>query len=484
MKTRKLLLVSVVALSLVLPCSPAFAQTTGPDRGGPGGGQDPPTDAFELYGDLYVVLRDTNGEVIRDKNGCARPVYAIGADPAPPQDLPSGLKCALVPLCGDEDGACIVEAKSSTGEVEPCDVWDPYPYMEYPEPDVNPLFDFLQEVDFGRLSVARSPVDVIDHGYLEAVNRLNRAQPLADEFGEPLPNIATDPAGRIHYYALDAETGETGWFTIDAPLENLGLYDRIMKFGTLLRVEYVRVEQTQMFVVEETAPDWDRYVLADELQSLHPCWPGSPDSCDPYDTCDPYSGEGALDNCDSLLNPTGEDILIGASTFAAAGDKTGLFTTDALIHVNTYLGINDLESDPEEYFPYASLLVVPYDRYTQFGSKAPVPLLQPYPEDWTCVAGPGILSDYPCFYVAEVVAYQTANFHDIPHCTDWDTDFFYPGDSDDGPAIDVIFESSLEAMGYDAEHLGQAQQVAQAAEDARAIIWYIHNWAVPALSNP
>lgn len=52
----------------------------------------------DLWIHHYVVLRDTNGEVIRDKNGCARPVYAIGDDEFPPKDLPAGLKGALVPL--------------------------------------------------------------------------------------------------------------------------------------------------------------------------------------------------------------------------------------------------------------------------------------------------------------------------------------------------------------------------------------------------
>ena len=61
MKTPKSILVSVIAVMLVLHCSPAIAQGGGLGGGGPGGGGDPPTDAFELYGDLTTrsKCRDT-----------------------------------------------------------------------------------------------------------------------------------------------------------------------------------------------------------------------------------------------------------------------------------------------------------------------------------------------------------------------------------------------------------------------------------------
>ena len=483
-KTFRLWLVSALLLAIVCPCSTSIAVELGPGSGGPGGGQDPPSDAFELYGDLYVVLRDTNGEVIRDKNTCVRPVFAIEPDPAPPAELPGGLKCALIPLCGDDpnDEACLEAEESTTGEVDLCDVWDPYPLMVDPDdPEVNPLFAYLQEVHFGRLSAARSPVDVIDHGYLEAISRLNGVQRLEDEYGELLPNITTDPAGRIHYYALNAETGETGWFTIDAPLENLGLYDRIMRYGTLFRVVYIRVDNGLMYIVEEREPDWDRYVFSPDLESLHPC-DGVLEPCDPYSVCDPYAYDGAAEDCNDDYDPTWNDVLIAASAFAAAGDKTGTFTTDAMIHINTYLGINDLDTD--SYFPYNAVIDVPYDRFTHFGTRTSVPLLQSYPIDVPCDYGPGILADFPCFYVADVQAYQTATFSDIPHCTAWETDYFYPDPLDEGPLIETLLGDTLEAKGYDIDSLGAAQQVAQAAEDARAIIWYIHNWSVPELDDP
>ena len=114
MKTLKIWLVSTVLLALVLPCSTSLALP--PGGGGPGG-QDPPNDAFELYGDLYVVLRDTNGEAIRDRNDCVRPVFPIGPRFRDPEGVPDGLTCALIPLRGhDPTGeACTEEELKSTG---------------------------------------------------------------------------------------------------------------------------------------------------------------------------------------------------------------------------------------------------------------------------------------------------------------------------------------------------------------------------------
>ena len=480
----------IVVMAAVAHCSsPRVVQAQGQGGGGPGG-QNPPSDAFELYGDLYVIVRDGNGEAIRDLNSCVRPLYAIGADP----DFEGGLECALIPLCGDgvDEGACLESGfllESDDGEVELCDVWDPFPYMPPPDPEEaeSVWLEYLQEVHFGRLSVTRSPFDVIDHGYLEAINRLNAVQPLTDAEGEPLPNITTDPGGRLHYYATSTETGETGWFTIDAPLENVGMYDRLMKFGTFLRVEYVRVDKDMAIEVEETAPDWDRYELSDDLKHLHPCWDGVgiDPACDPDAICDPYADGSSVHWCDAELDATRDDVLTAASLLAAAGDKTGEPNTDMLIHVNTYLHINHLDlDDPDqahwglpEFFSYEAVLEFdPYDREAQFGAKPAVPLLQ-IDGDAVCSS----MSPYPCFSVEEVQVYGAATFRDVPHCTAWNTDFFYPDELVDGPSAVEIFGDELDALGYPTDGLGPAQQAAQAADDARAIIWYIHNWAVPEL---
>ena len=204
-------------------------------------------------------------------------------------------------------------------------MWDPYPYFD------GSLFDQLQEVHFGRLSSARSPVDVIDHGYLEAINRLNTVQRLEDEYGVVLPDT-TDPAGRLHYYAMNAETGETGWYTIDAPLENLGLYDRIMKYGTLLRVEYIRVDSGHVY--------WKKPLPIGTSTIFPTSWRVSirvSESPLPVIRMRPATHTGAA--CDDLLDPTRirpPDCGVGH----CGGGRQNRLLHDRHVHSRQYLSRN------------------------------------------------------------------------------------------------------------------------------------------------
>jgi len=137
-----------------------------------GGGQ--PAEAGDmkgdLYGDLYVVLRDLdptdgdediNGEPELDENGNE---ILIGSD-----------------------GTLIY--KTVEGDI--------------PED----LLSLVQEVEFSRLSVARSPAEVMDHALDEALTKL-----------EDATNVTLDMAGRL---VVDGAT-------IDSPLENLALYTFLM----------------------------------------------------------------------------------------------------------------------------------------------------------------------------------------------------------------------------------------------------------------
>jgi hypothetical protein len=137
-----------------------------------GGGQ--PADSGDMkgdtYGDLYVVLRDldpsdgdddTNGEPELDENGNE---ILIGSD-----------------------GTLIY--KTADGDI--------------PEE----LLGLVQEVDFSRLSVARSPTTVMDHALDEALTKLGDAT-----------EVTLDMAGRL---VVDGSE-------IDSPLENLALYQFLM----------------------------------------------------------------------------------------------------------------------------------------------------------------------------------------------------------------------------------------------------------------
>lgn len=123
----------------------------------------------DLYGDMYVILRDANGVPILNEDGFVQPIDKDGN---------------LIPL--DDEGAPI----------------DP---------------SLVQEVELGRLNVGRAPTSVLIKRADEVVALLNSATA-----------ITTDAAGRLVVTTADGTTK-----TIDAPLENLALYVALMTEGTI-----------------------------------------------------------------------------------------------------------------------------------------------------------------------------------------------------------------------------------------------------------
>jgi hypothetical protein len=123
----------------------------------------------DLYGDLYVILRDANGVPILSAAGFVQPLDANGNP---------------IPL--DAEGA-------------PID-----PTLAIP-------------VEFSRLSVGRSPSQVLDRRATEVVTMLNTATA-----------ISVDQAGRLVVTGPDGVAS-----TIDSPLENLALYVALMTGGTI-----------------------------------------------------------------------------------------------------------------------------------------------------------------------------------------------------------------------------------------------------------
>lgn len=129
----------------------------------------------DVYGDQYVLYRDLsedgNGEPVLDGNG--NPILVGSDDPSTPIFLT------------DEDG---------DGKYEV-----PADELEY-----------VQEVELGRANVARAPQPVMNKAFDAAWAKIVGAN-----------SIEVDPAGRI---VCDGAT-------IDAPLENLALYQHLMTGG-------------------------------------------------------------------------------------------------------------------------------------------------------------------------------------------------------------------------------------------------------------
>jgi len=163
-------------------------------KGGKAGGGGKPfgagTKKGDLFGDMYILLRDPNGVPLTDANG-EELVVAFYYDT-------TGV---LVPVT-DADGQLVAIPRNEEGDLLTSVTVGETTY------DVVP-----GEVELGRLSVGRSPSKVLNHSLDEALAKLTAEGAV----------IAIDSTGRL---AVDGTT-------IDSPLENLALYETYMTTGTI-----------------------------------------------------------------------------------------------------------------------------------------------------------------------------------------------------------------------------------------------------------
>ncbi len=154
---------------------PAWAGTSGRDSKPGRGNVASGTKKGDVYGDMYVLLRDANG----------------------------------VPILKQlADGTWVVQPVDKDGNVLPLDVEGNL---------INP--DLAIAVELGRLNVGRSPLTVLSTRYEEALAAINAAN-----------SVTLDASGRL----LLTTDGVTK--TIDAPLENLALYVELLNTGTITGV--------------------------------------------------------------------------------------------------------------------------------------------------------------------------------------------------------------------------------------------------------
>ena len=154
---------------------PAWAGTPGKE-GKPGSGNVASgTKKGDVYGDMYVILRDANGVPIL-------------------KQLP--------------DGTWVVQPVDKDGNVLALDDEGGL---------INP--ELAIPVELGRLNVGRSPLTVLSTRYEEALDAINAAD-----------SVSLDASGRL-VLTTDGVTK-----TIDAPLENLALYVELLNKGTITGV--------------------------------------------------------------------------------------------------------------------------------------------------------------------------------------------------------------------------------------------------------
>ncbi len=307
--TRRATMALVVAIaftSMTAGCTPlqepdaplvplASVGQGGGGSGGGGSGGGTAQAAGALYGDLYVIERDGNGvPVPKDKtiNGVA---YSC--------QQPLAANCSFLPLNFDKplfnpelEDACAVQTL-------------PIDYTAG-----------LQAVSFGRESVSRAPATVIDKSYGEALKSINLAVPgkcLTTNGAIDGRAIKLDPAGRITLcLAYETVPVTYAWKTIDAPLENLGLYRASMTSGGCLGpvTDTTRGEEGTIITVTIELSAAAKVNLE-------------------------TSGLGHL-VCNGSTSVTRKDMLSAAVFLAAGADKASPVTLDEVINLNNYVGVN------------------------------------------------------------------------------------------------------------------------------------------------
>ena len=279
--------------------------------------------------------------------------------------------------------------------------------------------DLVQEVEFGRLNLARAPEAVLDASFDEAIRSLNNAI-----------DIKIDPSGRLMVTTdifdefLTNPDGtplklETVVKAIDSPKENLALYQKLMRDGHLITTAserapidyslYGGIPINKLLDLVDGPSDAPRptinidkmisfglghlvdagnivtyYIKMEADGSLYLDGTGnmviSSLPCAEDEVCVEFKGVVTPSDNDACAEG---DFPLAASFFSAAADKAGNITTDKIVYINSILGINkvvgysayDADGNPLSdainyaknpvYFNYNT--VTGYDRLETFG---------------------------------------------------------------------------------------------------------------------
>lgn len=319
----------------------------------------------DLYGDLYVLERDGNGVPLLDAMGCEQPIAA---------------DCSFVPLWWWEHPAppALRRRAAEDEDPDPCDV-----DLEL----AAKLEAMPREVVLGRLNGARSPGQVLEHSYAEAIGKINTAL-----------DVRHDAAGRLELRARTND-GLLRWATIDSPLENMALYRTLMTQGCL--------------------PD-----LTPEAQALLAS-----------------KGFGYLVPTQPPPEPVDDlDLLQAASWLAGAADKGGHVSLDAIVMINTLTGVNvELPDGSLELFDFGDYV---YDRDVVYPPELEVYLLR----------------------LIDSLRVYAPDFREIGREVDFTSA--------------QVCRDGVDVTGLGPEY-GGADWFTEAAENARAVIWFLHNWSIP-----
>jgi len=273
-----------------------------------------------IYGDQWIIVRDVSAD------GDGQPVYFTWTWPDEAYNSegdfepnPDNLSSYNIEVAVNNESGCVqpvsfeeVPGLSTQFEVSTLGVpyYDSYgriksptylipldPECKIPATLEEQWGGLVMEADAGRFNLSRSPQDVLDAAYEEAIATINQAS-----------EIGLDPAGRLlleipvadEYGVIIDNTSKT----IDSPLENLALYQKVMLNGCLADTENVGLSDSAKLLLETT-----------DLAYL---------------------------SCGTDTSLSDDDMQRAASFLAGAGDKTGRITIDLLVYLNNFLEINQV----------------------------------------------------------------------------------------------------------------------------------------------
>jgi len=211
-----------LALSLILLAPPATLAAQGEGKGqggGASGGQHGgmATDAGGMRGGnkgIGSILAAEDGDDDSDRpdwSGGNKELNPHRGDPNPASGTKKGGDYGdLWVILRDDEGNPILDEEN--GYIQPCLDAACTEYVQLTEDGELPS-DYASQViavEFGRLNISRSPSKVLDHALEELLGKLD-----GGVFGE---TVTLDPSGRL---LVDGST-------IDSPLENLALYEALL----------------------------------------------------------------------------------------------------------------------------------------------------------------------------------------------------------------------------------------------------------------
>ena len=290
-----------LALLFVLATAPALALAQDHGSGGGGGGEGGHGSGGgggcgDAFGDLVHILRDaTTGQPILQKR--------------------------WVELPGDETGwaYCPIATRGDGSEIDflpmSCDPAEA---------------DAVVEVDyFGRLNGGRTK---------ERNARMHFDEVISSIKDPDVGRVTQDETGRVKLgydctVALDETVSCASWRVVDSPMENLAIYQRVMRYGHF-----------------QTDPDeidtWDHGDPAAGDQYHPALTPAEHAKFDPsmqhllprgFDTC--FGGGAFNPRCANGERLSGQDFVRAADYLSGAANKTGVITRDLVQYLNRILKI-------------------------------------------------------------------------------------------------------------------------------------------------